>query len=298
VIGEVTPKAAMDTGLAAGTPVIAGGVDCNAGYLGGGAINAGDIQMNLGTCGNFGIIHKSTDFLDTMIVFPYTVNSEDTYITVPTTTTGGGSIRYLRDNFSQVELAMEKLVPDMDVYDLLNMEAERIDLGSNGLVILPYLMGERSPIWDVNARCVIFGLSLSHTKPHIVRAMMEGVAYALYHNFEIIKDAGWGINYPIVLNEGGAKSKLWRRIITDVFNVPTVFVKERAGAPYGDAIHAGVVTGLFGDYAVARDKAEYIEPMEPIAENHERYMEYFRIYKNLYEHLRSDFRDLAEIRAR
>ncbi len=296
IIGEVTEEAAAYTKLAPGTPVIAGGADCNAGYLGAGAVEEGDIQMNLGTCGNFGIIHKRTDFLNSMIVFPYTIHSGDTYITVPTTTTGGQSIRYLRDNFSPIEVEMEKMLDDLDAYDLLNMEAEKIPLGCGGLVILPYLMGERSPIWDVNARCVIFGLSLSHTKAHLVRAMMEGVAYALYHNFEIIRDADWKINYPIVLNEGGAKSKLWRRIMTDVFNVPTVLVKERAGAPYGNAIHAGVVTGVFPDYGVAREKAEYIEPMEPIAENHEPYMELFAIYKNLYQHVKDDFRDLAQVR--
>jgi len=87
-------------------------------------------------------------------------------------------------------------------------------------------MGERTPIWDVNARGVIFGLSLSHSKGHIVRAIMESVAYALYHNFEIVKEAGWKINYPAVFNEGGAKSRLWRKIITDVLNVPTVFFSK------------------------------------------------------------------------
>jgi xylulokinase len=98
-----------------------------------------------------------------------------------------------------------------------------------------------------NARGVIFGLSLHHTKGHIVRAMMEGVAYAMYDSFRLIKEAGLPVNYPMVLNEGGAVSKLWRQIITDVFNVPTVLVKRRTGAPFGDAILAGVATGVFKD---------------------------------------------------
>jgi sugar (pentulose or hexulose) kinase len=157
-------------------------------------------------------------------------------------------------------------------------------------------MGERTPLWDADARGVVFGLSLSHGKAHLIRAMMESVAYALYHSFTLIKARGKKINYPIVLNEGGAKSKLWRRIITDVFNIPTVLVKQRVGAPYGDAILAGVATGVFADYSIAKEKAEYIEEMEPVKANHERYMEFFELYLKLYQHLKEDFKELAKLR--
>ena len=92
---------------------------------------------------------------------------------------------------------------------------------------------------------------------------MEGVAYALYDSFSVIRDSGQAIQGPIVLNEGGARSVLWRRIITDVFNTPTVMVKNRTGAPYGDAILAGVATGVFDDLSVAREWVELAEPMEP-----------------------------------
>ena len=240
VIGTVSSEAARETGLVEGIPVAAGQVDCNAGWIGGGAIEEGDIQMNLGTCGNFGIIHRDHNFLKSMIAFSYTTDSKNTYITVPTTTTGGQLLRYMRDNFSQVEVEMEKLV-NVSSYQFLDMEAERIKPGSDGLVVLPYLMGERTPIWDVYARGVVFGLTLTHTKAHLVRAMMESVAYALYDSFRLMKDMGRKINYPIVLNEGGARSRIWRKIITDVFNIPTVLVKNRVGAPYGDAILASIM---------------------------------------------------------
>jgi xylulokinase len=300
IVGEVTSAAATETGLAAGIPVAAGQVDCNAGWLGGGMSEPGDIQMNLGTCGNFGVIHRSPEFIlspagFSVINFAYTVDSEHTYITVPTTTTGGQSIRYLRDTFSQVEIETERIL-GVDSYDLLNLQAERVPLGCDGLLILPYLMGERTPIWDTQARGVVFGLSLNHTKGHVVRAMMEAVAFALYDSFRLVREAGLAINYPIVLNEGGAKSRLWRRIITDVFNAPTTLVKRRTGAPFGDAILAGVATGVLPGFAVAKDWVEYIEPVEPIVTNHERYMEYFTLYKRLYEHVREDFQELARLR--
>ena len=230
-----------------------------------------------------------------MINFAYTVDSEKTYVTVPSTTTGGQSIRYIRDNFSQLEVEIERLL-GVSSYDLLNLQAKKVPVGSEGLVILPFLMGERTPIWDVHARGVIFGLSLNHGKGHIVRAMMEAVAYAMYDSFRLIKEAGLKINYPMVLNEGGAVSKLWRKIICDVFNVPIVLVKRRTGAPYGDALLAGVATGFFKDFSVAKKWVEYIEPMEPSRENHELYMEYFTFYKKLYKHLKEDFKELEKLR--
>ncbi len=295
IIGEVTPQAALETGLKETTAVAAGQVDFNAGCIGGGIINEGEINMNLGTCGNFGIIHKDANFMKSMLACAFTVGSNSTYITIPTTTTGGQALRYLRDNFSQVEIEMEKLI-GKSAYAFLDIEAESVGIGSEGLVILPYLMGERTPLWDTDARGVIFGLSLNHSKAHVVRAMMESVAYALYDSFRIIKESGKKLEFPIVLNEGGARSIIWRRIITDVFNVPTVVVKSRVGAPFGDAILAGVSTGIFNDYSISKEKTVYIERMEPEQKNHEIYMEYFSIFKKLYMHLKDDFKELALVR--
>jgi sugar (pentulose or hexulose) kinase len=302
IIGEVTPEAAAETGLVPGIPVAAGQVDFNASCIAAGVTEEGDIMSNLGTVGNFGVIHRSTDFIFSpvgyaMINLAYTIDSENSYITIPSTTTGGQSIRYLRDNFSPFEIEAERVL-GVSSYDLLNLQAEQVPLGSEGLIILPYLMGERTPIWDTRARGVIFGLSLNHTKGHIVRAMMEAVAYALYDSYRLIKEAGLKINYPIVFHEGGTASKLWRKIITDVFNVPTVLVTRRTGAPLGDAILAGVATGVFKDFSVAKEWAEYSEPVEPSQENHERYMEYFALYKQLYEHVKEDFKELAQLRDR
>jgi len=301
IIGQVTRQAAAETGLAPGIPVAAGQVDCNAGYLGAGAVEEGDIQCNLGSVGNFGLVYKDVEFAFSPIGyvmginFPYTVDCESTYITVPTTMTGGQSVRYLRDRFSQYEVEVERVL-GVSSYDLLNMEAAKVPVGSDGLIVLPFLMGERSPIWDALSRAVILGLSLNHSKGHVVRAMMEGVAYAMYHSFSLLREAGLKINLPLVMNEGGAVSKLWRQIITDVFNVPIVLVKRRTGAPFGDAILAGVATGVFKDFSVAKDWAETIEPMAPDPANHERYMAYFGLYKKVYEHVKDDFKELARLR--
>ncbi|MGQ9623006.1 MAG: FGGY-family carbohydrate kinase [Candidatus Caldatribacteriaceae bacterium] len=295
IIGEVTKEAEEIVGIPAGTPVCAGAVDFCVSCVASGTIEEGDIQMNLGTCGNFGVVHRSTDFLKEMLVCPHAVESRSTYVTIPTTMTGGQLLRYIRDNLSHFEVDVERTL-GISSYDLLNLEAEKVSPGSEGLVALPYLMGERTPIWDPNARAVLFGLSLSHTKGHIVRAFMESVAYALYHNFEIIKNAGWKTNFPIVFNEGGARSRPWRQIITDVFNIPTVFLKNRAGAPYGGAILAGVATRVLPGFQVAKEWAKYVDRLEPSPEHHALYREYYRLYRRLYEHLKEDFRELARLR--
>ncbi len=295
IIGEVTDQAARETGLVAGIPVAAGQVDCNAGWSGAGMVEEGDMQMNLGTCGNFGILTHDTRFSDTMINFSYTTDSENTYIIVPTTTTGGQLIRYMRDNFYLYEKAREK-EGGKNTFDLINEEAALAPPGSDGLVVLPFLMGERTPIWDVNARGAVVGLSLHHSRGHVVRAMMEAVAFALYDSFRILMDTGKTIRPPVILNEGGARSTLWRRIITDVFNTPTALVGRRTGAPFGDAVLAGVATGIFPDFSVTRQWVDYVEPMEPDRATHERYMEYFGLYKQIYRHLKDDFRTLAGIR--
>jgi ribulokinase len=281
---------------------VAGQADCNASWIGAGAIGEGDFQSNLGTVGNFGIVHRNLDFIFSpvgylMINFPYTVESNNMLVTVPTTMTGGQSIRYLRDTVSQMEVETERIL-GVSSYDLLNLQAEKVTIGSEGLIILPFLMGERTPIWDVYARGVIFGLSLKHTKGHIVRAMMEAVAFAMYDSFRLMKESGLKVNFPMVLNEGGAVSRLWRKIIADVFNVPIALVKRRTGAPYGDAILAGVATGIFEDFSVAKNWVEYVEPMEPSPENHAVYMEYFDLYKKIYEHVKDDFKELARLRER
>jgi sugar (pentulose or hexulose) kinase len=301
IVGEVTAAAAAETGLVDGIPV-ASQVDFSASCIAAGVTDPGDIMSNLGTVGNFGVIFTDRGFMFSpeglsMINLGFTIDSANRYVTIPSTTTGGQSLRYLRDTFSQYEVEVERVL-GVSSYDLLNMQAAKAPVGSEGLIILPYLMGERTPIWDTRARGVIFGLSLNHTKGHLVRAMMEAVAYALYDSFVLIRAAGLKINFPIILNEGGAVSKLWRQIISDVFDVPTVLVKRRTGAPFGDAILAGVVTGVFQDFRVAKEWVEYVDPVEPNPANHQRYQEYFALYKQLYEHVKGDYQALARLRDR
>ena len=152
IIGEVTSAAAGQTGLAAGTPVAAGQVDCNASWIAGGATEPGDLQLNLGTCGVLGIVHNNPDFLASdaaaeMINIPYTTDPSSTYAAVAASTTGGQALRYVRDTFGAIERETRRTL-GIGAYDLLTLQARDIPPGSEGLIFLPYLMGERSPIWN------------------------------------------------------------------------------------------------------------------------------------------------------
>ncbi len=299
VVGSVIADAASATGLAAGTPVVGGQVDCNAGWIAGGAVEPGDMQLNLGTCGVLGVVHQSMDYLShpdglRMVNIPYTTSPRDTFAAVAVTTTGGQALRYLRDTFGPVETDVGRLL-NVSSYDLITLQARDVRPGSEGLLVLPYLMGERSPLWDSSARGVVFGMSLHHTRGHIFRAFMEGVAYALFYSYSVLQRTGLPASYPLVFNEGGSRSETWRRIITDVFGVPTALLQGRGGAPLGDAILAGVGVGVFSDFAVAKLGARYGEHLEPVAENHELYMEYFEIYKGLYADVQGRFQQLQDL---
>lgn len=299
VIGEVSAAAAEATGLLAGTPVVGGQVDCNAGWIAGGAVEPGDAQVNLGTSGVLGVVHQNMDYLSSpeglrMVNIPYTTSPRDTFSAVAVTTTGGQALRYLRDTFGRLETDVERML-GVSSYDLLTLQARDIPAGSAGLIALPYLMGERSPIWDTSARGVLFGLSLHHTRGHIFRAFMEGVAYALFDSFSVLRRTGIKINEPIVFNEGGAKSEVWRKIITDVFGLPTALVADRTGAPRGDAILAGVGVGILPDFKATAEWSSYRDHLEPDPRNHEVYAEYFELYKDLYPSLQSHFAALRSI---
>jgi xylulokinase len=297
VIGEVTHKAASETGLAPGTPVVAGTVDCNAAWVAGGAVADGDTSLVLGTAGVLGIVHEEAKFTRHMITIIHTADSGKKYTTLAALVAGGASMRYFRDVFGSLELT-EQEMDGIDAYDKLNELAEASPVGAKGLIYLPYLSGERTPIWDTSARGIFFGFGMDHKKGDFIRAMMEGVGYGLYHNFELMKDSGIKINLPIILSEGGAKSRLWRQIIADTLNEPCVWKKESKGAPVGNAIAAGVGIGVYKDYSIAaqwNDTGSQEDLTNPILGNNATYMKYYQIYRQLYIRNKELFEDLSEI---
>jgi xylulokinase len=295
IIGEVQPLAAEITGLAKGTPVIAGTVDAFAGWLAGGAIDEGDTQLNLGTAAVLGIVTGKPKFVEQLYNCVYPVHSADNYVIFGSTTTGGYVMRHLRNNFSRYEKFVEAS-GGYDAYDLLNLDAESTPPGSELMITLPHFMGARAPEFNSDACGLVFGWNMNHKKGHLIRSMMEGVAMSTYTQYLSMQKGGIVTKGPIVMNEGGAKSRLWRNIFTNVFNRPTVMLKNRAGAPYGNAILAGVATGFLRDFGIAKEWAEYVDYMEPEPSFNEMYMEIFNLYSSIYDHMREDYKSLTKLR--
>ena len=152
-------------------------------------------------------------------------------------------------------------------------------------------MGERTPIWDVYARGVYLGLTPYHTKAHMYRAVLEGIGYAFNHIMEIVKSLGITVREILAVN-GGAKSKLWRQILSDIMGIPQIYLPKTGGAPLGDVILAGIGTGIFKNANVVKKWIVESERTEPRMENHVTYQKYYRIFRKLYENLKITFVEL------
>lgn len=294
VVGGVTKAAAELTGLAPGTPVLAGMADTPAAGLGTKAVAPGRTFHVIGTVGRPCVVLAEPKFDSRFINCVHAV--PDCWFTLGATDASGLSIKWFRDTFGQLDVLMGRDTGE-NPFEILDRVASRSPAGANGLIYLPYLPGERSPIWDPNARAVIFGLSVSHRRADVLRAFFEGVGYSFLHNLEIYEnELGVKIDH-VLLSGGGSKSAVWQQIHADMCNKPVYVVEVKESEALGNALLAGFGTGLFPDIVEAADRMVKIERVvEPNQANHERYMELFAIYKRIYEHVKDDFAALARFR--
>ena len=196
-----------------------------------------------------------------------------------------GSLRWYRDT----------VAPGVGYDDLLAPAAD-IALGSEGLVFLPYLTGERAPYPDPNARGAFIGLTVRHGIPHMTRSVLEGVAFGLRDSLELVQDAGLGRIDQVRVSGGGARSALWRQILADVLETELVTVNTTEGAAYGAALLAGVGAGLWPDVDTACDTTiQVIDHVAPRSEQAARYNSYYRIYRGLYGTLKPTFDELTAL---
>jgi len=300
VVGEVTPAASLATGLAIGTPVVAGVVDFYAEMISTGANTPGDVVVSYGTtmclAGFSGTPIGPCPGLGHMLGEEKTLAGLYTGLFA----VGGGMVtsaalsRWFRDKFGDVERRVEQEL-GISAYGLLGLEADAVPPGSNGLIVLPYFSGERSPIHDDLARGMIFGLTLAHDRPHIYRALLEGVAYGVEHHFDLMRQSGMTLN-RIVATGGGSRSHLWTQIISDVTGVPQVVV-EPSNAALGAAFLAGKAIGVFSQLSDVRLWAKPEREVVPRENVHDVYQEYYRIYRRLYEQTKEEMHDLARLTA-
>lgn len=295
IAGTLGERAAAQTGLRAGIPVIVGCLDAAAGALGAGVTRSGQTNEQGGQAGGMAIS------LDRVVVEPRLIFSHHVlkgqYL-LQGGTVGGGSLGWFRDTLGQPENAVSKML-GTNAFELLSAQVERTAPGANGLVFLPYMAGERTPLWNSSARGVFFGLSYATTRGDILRAIMEGCAFAVYHNLKVAEERGAAPQE--FLGSGGATgSAVWCQIKADVYGKPFVVARRADGG------EGGHMLGLFALTARATglcDNAgacvENLLPRrrvyEPDAQNHARYQELFNLYLSISHKLLPDFETLAAI---
>lgn len=283
VVGTVTEKAAKECGLSVGTPVVAGGLDAACGTLGTGVIHSGETQEQGGQAGGMSICIDTYKADPRMILSFHVV--PDCWLLQGGTTGGGGVMRWLEREFADFEREEGKRTGKSSL-QIFNEIAKEVEPGSDGLVFLPYMSGERSPIWDPDAKGVFYGLDFSKTKGHFVRAAMEGVALSLKHNLEVAKEAGADVSVLRAMG-GSANSLLWTQIKSDVTGKPIVVPSSDTATTLGAAILAGVGIGMYQDFeeaiALTVENKRFHEPNE---ENFKVYKKSYEIYLELYKQLK------------
>jgi xylulokinase len=294
VSGRISSSAAEATGLAARTPVVGGGGDQAAQAVGSGIIESGLVSATVGTSG---VVFASTDeFLvepDGLLhAFCHAVPGK--WHLMGVMLSAGGSFRWFRDTVGGAEKSVAALM-GKDPYELLTGEAAQVPAGSEGLIFLPYLTGERTPYPDPNARGVFMGLTLRHDKAYLGRAVLEGVAYGLRDSLGLVQDLGLEIR-QIRASGGGARSDVWRQILADVFDTELVVINVTEGAAYGAALLAGVGAGVYQDVTEACGRAvQVVQRTAPVGANVALYNQFYPIYRGLYGALKSSFDQVSEI---
>lgn len=277
--GYVTEEAASLTGLKVGTPVAAGGGDQAAGAVGVGAVEPGIVGLTVGTSG---VVFATTPSAliepeGRLHAFCHAVPGMWHFMGVMLS--AAGSLQWYRDT----------LAPDVSFDDLLK-EAESIPAGSEGLQFLPYLSGERTPHPDPLARGAFIGLTLRHSRAHMTRAVLEGVAFGLKDSFTLIQNAGLGKITQVRASGGGTKGALWRQILASVLEAELVTVNTTEGGAYGAALLAGVGAGQWSDVASACKACIRITgSTSPVEKEADIYRKSYAVYQELYPVLKSSF---------
>lgn len=283
VTGKVSINAAQETGLMAGIPVVAGGADNACGAIGSGIIKDGRVMASIGTSGVV-VAQTAEPLADSggkLHLFNHAV--PDNWYMMGVMLSAGMSFSWLK----------EELFANGFDYNQLNIMASEVEPGSEGLIFLPYLYGERTPYADANARGVFFGISGKHQQRHFVRSVMEGVSFGLRDSLELVKNKDVKLRDVRVIG-GGARSKVWQQILADIFGHDISLLNVEEGPAFGAAIIAGVGTGVYSSFSeIDQGIVRVTRTISPIEANVRYYNQLYKIYKDLYQSLKKDYKELA-----
>jgi len=279
VAGTITAEAAAMTGLMEGTPVVVGTTDGASDAFSVGVVSSGQMMLMYGsTIFIVAVLDKPvTD--ERLWASPYLF--EGTSALLAGMATSGTLTRWFRDKIAADLVAAEE-AGGANAYNALTKEAMEIPAGSEGLVVLPYFSGERTPINDPKARGVLFGLTLAHTRAHMFKALLEGTGYGVRHNFDVMREIGAGPKEVIAVG-GGTKSPLWLQVVSDISQTRQRVPAVTLGASYGDAFLAGMGAGVFSSGHEITEWLKDFRTVEPNPELKETYDRYQAIYLALYQ---------------
>jgi len=291
VTGKLTKKVAAQLGLTTDCVVVGGAGDCAAFAVGTGIVKKGILTSSLGTSGVM-FVHSDEVAVDPegrLHTFCHAVHGK--WHMMGVSLSAAGSLEWFVQRLCQ-EIGGGKKV---DPYAVLNREAAKVAVGSEGLFFLPYLQGERTPHADSDARGCFVGITGKHTRGHLARAIMEGVAFGLRDSLEIIRDMGVPVR-QIRATGGGAKSKLWRQIQADAFGQKVVTLNAEHGAPYGVALLAAVGAGAYKNVEQACAATIRVVGETATDRKAKRYYDRaFPIYQGLYRSLKDDFKKISSL---
>lgn len=292
VIGTVTGETAELTGLTKGTPVVGGGADQPCGALGTGIVREGRIQASLGTSGTVVAHTDSVKVEPEMKLHSFCHTVPGAWYLMGVVLQAGGSLRWLRDTLAQEEIETAKK-ENTDPYNILLKKAMEIPIGSEGLIFLPYLSGERTPHQDGKARGAWVGLTLTHNKKHLVRSVIEGITFAMKDSVELMRNLGIEVSQVRAIG-GGAKNPLWRQMQADIYNCEVVTVSAEEGPAFGAAILAGAGADIYDNVRDAADTIiKVVDAYQPDRENVKHYDEYYLKFRELYPSLKNTFASLS-----
>ena len=278
VAGKVTSEAARQTGLATGTPVVAGTADAATEALSAGLSEVGDLMVMYGSSIFF--IQKTDKLVLTDQLWGAVFLEDKTFAVAAGMSTSGSLTRWFRDQLSPLELKNEKR-GGPNAYAALADLATESKPGANGVIMLPYFSGERTPINDPHARGLFIGLSLSSTRADLYRAVLEGVGFGIRHNIDTMRSEEVPPNRILAVG-GGTKNPLWLQIVSDIAGIDQYVPNQHYGASYGDAFLAGVGVGMFSDTSEIIDWIDYSRVVHHDPQMHDRYQPYYEIYRQVY----------------
>ncbi len=294
VSGKVRQDVAQELGLSANVDVVGGGGDQASGGVGNGIVSPGIVSSTIGSSGVvFAFMENpARDQKGRVHTFCHAVPQK--WHVMGVTQGAGLSLRWFRDQFGAQEVNLGNLMKQ-DSYELLTRQAALSKPGAEGLIFLPYMMGERTPHLDANAKGVLFGLTGRHTRADVIRAVLEGVAYSLKDSFLIFDEMKVSTS-QVRASGGGGRSGLWRQIQADIFNKEICTVVADEGAAFGAALMAAVGTGGFSSLEQACQQAIRLTNFTaPNPENVPRYQDYYEIYRALYGALKPNFDRVTEV---